>query len=84
MVDKIKDVLAKGGSVTAGSDYADIDTDYVSNHVYTIVSISGTTLTLRNPWATDGRGGDKTDDGIITMTMTQFDDNFTTILWSYL
>lgn len=84
MVAKIKDVLAKGGSVTAGTDPTDVDTDYVSGHSYTILSISGTTLTLRNPWGTDGRGGDSTNDGIITMSMTKFDDNFTTLLWSYL
>jgi hypothetical protein len=45
-------------------------------HVYMVDSIftdatGGLCMRLRNPWASDGSGGDANDDGYVTITATQ-------------
>ena len=59
-----------GGSVAAGSPL-------VNNHMYTVWSVTRnsagvvTSITLRNPWGTDGGGNDGVNDGLITVTPAQ-------------
>jgi Ca2+-binding RTX toxin-like protein len=87
MATKMRDVLAAGGAVTVGSDPARYVSSVEPSHAYTVVSISSDLkkITIRNPWAVDGPGtNDSVNDGYITMTMTQFDDDFSTIYWSLL
>jgi hypothetical protein len=87
MAQKMKDVLAAGGACTVGSDSEFWEATVEPNHAYTVIAISADnkTITLRNPWATDGPGThDAVNDGYITMSMTQFDDDFAVIYYSYL
>ncbi|HEX8911068.1 MAG TPA: C2 family cysteine protease, partial [Humisphaera sp.] len=87
MATKMRSVLAAGGAVTVGSDPGFLVTSVESSHAYTVVSVSSDlkSITLRNPWARDGAGStDGNDDGYVTMSMTQFDDDFYTIYWSTL
>ncbi|HEX8911066.1 MAG TPA: C2 family cysteine protease [Humisphaera sp.] len=87
MAAKMRDVLLKGGSVGVGTDPWLLVSKVENSHAYTVLSVSADlkTITLRNPWGYDGKGatGDP-NDGIITMSMTQFDDDFQDISWSYL
>lgn len=49
----------------------------VGSHAYQVVSVTATTLTLRNPWAIDGYTcKDGSNDGYITVTATQAYANF--------
>jgi Ca2+-binding RTX toxin-like protein len=87
MAQKMKDVLAAGGACTVGSDSDFWEATVEPNHAYTVIAISADnkSITLRNPWGTDGPGThDIVDDGYITISMTQFDDDFAAIYYSYL
>jgi len=85
MAAKMKDVLAKGGSVVVGTDDFWV-TSLEGSHAYTVVWVSSDNIvTLRNPWAVDGTGGTgDMNDGLITMNMTQFDDDIWRLSFSYL
>jgi hypothetical protein len=39
----------------------------VSDHAYTVLAVNGTTVTLRNPWGTDGPKVQGANDGVITV-----------------
>ena len=55
-----------------------------SNDVYTVISVdlAANTITLRNPWGTDAGGAANggwvqgSDDGYITITLAEWQDNF--------
>jgi hypothetical protein len=44
----------------------------VSDHAYTVLAVNGTTVTLRNPWGTDGPKVQGANDGIITVSWSVF------------
>jgi hypothetical protein len=44
----------------------------VTDHAYTILAVSGTTVTLRNPWGTDGPKVQGANDGVITISWSVF------------
>jgi hypothetical protein len=44
----------------------------VTDHAYTVLGVSGNTVTLRNPWGTDGPKPQGADDGIITLSWDLF------------
>jgi Ca2+-binding RTX toxin-like protein len=78
----IKAELDLGRAVVAGTP----DTDPTNGcpcvkwHLYTVhsVDLAGNTITLRNPWATDGGGStDGVNDGYVTCTASQFHGYFT-------
>jgi Ca2+-binding RTX toxin-like protein len=81
---KMKNWLANGGIVSA-STYP-FGTDVASAHVYTVVSISADlkSITLRNPWRTDDEGfkDANPNDGYITISVDQFDDDFVFISYA--
>jgi hypothetical protein len=59
-----------GGSIASGARL-------VNGHMYTVWSVSRnsagqvTSITLRNPWGTDGVGSDGNDDGLVIVTPAQ-------------
>jgi hypothetical protein len=44
----------------------------VTDHAYTVLAVSGTTVTLRNPWGTDGPTVQGANDGIFTISWSVF------------
>jgi Ca2+-binding RTX toxin-like protein len=75
----MRDCLAAGGVVTAQTDPAALGCDLASSHVYTVVGISADlkTVMLRNPWHTDDKDFESGDnDGYISISVDQFDDDF--------
>jgi len=44
----------------------------VSDHAYTVLAVNGTTVTLRNPWGTDGPKVQGANDGVITISWAVF------------
>jgi hypothetical protein len=44
----------------------------VTDHAYTVLSMTGTTVTIRNPWGTDGPKTQGADDGVITLSSSVF------------
>jgi hypothetical protein len=44
----------------------------VSDHAYTVLAVNGTTVTLRNPWGTDGPKVQGANDGVITVSWAVF------------
>ena len=51
-----------------------------SSHCYTVTNATASpTVTLRNPWGIDGVGNDGADDGFVTLTGTQVQDNINSI-----
>jgi hypothetical protein len=44
----------------------------VTDHAYTVLAVSGTTVTLRNPWGTDGPKVQGANDGVITISWAVF------------
>jgi hypothetical protein len=44
----------------------------VSGHAYTVLSVSGNTVTLRNPWGTDGPKRQGADDGVVSVSWDVF------------
>ena len=71
------------GKYGAGNWLGDVTTpNLVENHCYAVVSIdmAGRTITLRNPWGTDGYiCADGKNDGLVTITFDQFYSS----MWSY-
>jgi hypothetical protein len=70
-----------GGSIYSGAPL-------VNNHMYTVhsVTLNGwgavASITLRNPWGTDGAGNDgNTNDGLVTLTPTQIFGSTGRINW---
>jgi hypothetical protein len=39
----------------------------VTDHAYTVLAVTGTTVTLRNPWGTDGPKTQGANDGVVTI-----------------
>src|SRR5207244_444187 len=39
----------------------------IADHAYTVLAVSGTTVTLRNPWGSDGPRPQGANDGVITV-----------------
>ena len=82
--DVMIDALRQGYHVTAGT----VDDTHIAvpNHAYTVWAIEGDTVTLRNPYGYDLRGGQINGsvgatpyDGLVYMTREQFDDNFSSM-----
>jgi len=72
--------LAGGHAVTAGS-YYNASSPIVSSHAYMIKSIEeageGRFVTVYNPWGIDGRVyDDNYDDGLLRLSLAQFQNNF--------
>jgi hypothetical protein len=44
----------------------------ISDHAYTVLGVTATTVTLRNPWGTDGPRTQGANDGIITVSWSAF------------
>jgi hypothetical protein len=44
----------------------------VSDHAYTVLGVTATTVTLRNPWGTDGPRTQGANDGVITVSWSVF------------
>lgn len=44
----------------------------ISDHAYTVLAVSGTTVTLRNPWGTDGPKVQGANDGVINISWSVF------------
>jgi hypothetical protein len=44
----------------------------VSDHAYTVLAVSDSTVTLRNPWGTDGPRTQGANDGVITISWAEF------------
>jgi hypothetical protein len=44
----------------------------VTDHAYTVLAVNGTTVTLRNPWGTDGPKVQGADDGVISISWAVF------------
>ncbi len=44
----------------------------VTDHAYTVLAVSGTTVTLRNPWGTDGPTVQGANDGVFTISWAVF------------
>jgi len=44
----------------------------VSGHAYTVLAVTGNTVTLRNPWGTDGPKPQGADDGVVTISSDVF------------
>jgi Ca2+-binding RTX toxin-like protein len=84
---QMRDWLANGGIVTAQTDPAALGVDLAPSHVYTVVGISDDlkTLTLRNPWHVDDEHFESgANDGYITISVDQFDDDFYYITYATL
>lgn len=45
-------------------------------HIYTVLAFDGAAVTVRNPWGRSGGRRDGDDDGIVTLTLEEFDDVF--------
>jgi hypothetical protein len=64
--------LAAGKAVTYATTTLDDDAILVGNHAYEVVAATGTSVTLRNPWAIDGyTTRDGLNDGYVTITATE-------------
>jgi Ca2+-binding RTX toxin-like protein len=76
---KMRNWLQAGGIVSVHTDSAALGCDLASSHVYTVVSVSADlkSVTLRNPWHKDDEGFETGDpnDGYITISVDQFDDD---------
>ncbi|WP_428939069.1 C2 family cysteine protease [Fontivita pretiosa] len=71
MIEAINELLSRGDAVSFVTKQD--STTLVGLHVYMVSRVwtdaSGTTwLTLRNPWGSDGTGGDGVEDGYVTLT----------------
>jgi hypothetical protein len=97
----IKNALTAGKAVSALTPNSDppAGTHAVKWHVYSAVSVStikiplpfggsieiATSITLRNPWGTDGGGNsDGNNDGYVTFTASQFFGFFTGAVGTYI
>jgi hypothetical protein len=70
---RLKNLLAAGETVTGATSGGAILED---SHVYTIdhvniINGNVASVVVRNPWGTDGHGGDSTDDGYVTLSLGQ-------------
>ncbi|MEZ4433676.1 MAG: C2 family cysteine protease [bacterium] len=45
-------------------------------HIYTVMAFDGATVTVRNPWGEGGGRRDVDRDGIVTLSLAEFDDVF--------
>jgi hypothetical protein len=78
--------LAAGHPITAGS-YASPPSPIVGGHAYQVKAVEGTgdsaIVTVYNPWGTDGRGtDDNPSDGLVRLTMAQFQACFSSVVIS--
>jgi hypothetical protein len=44
----------------------------IADHAYTVLAVNGTSVTLRNPWGTDGVRPQGANDGVITISWSTF------------
>jgi hypothetical protein len=88
MIKTITDELAKGLAVTLCTKVG--ATSVVENHCYMVSGIvrdhrngqDKTLIVLRNPWATDGVGGDSVSDGYVTIDAAKLFNDYTRIVAS--
>jgi hypothetical protein len=78
--------LSAGHALTAGSEY-NASGPIVAGHAYQVKTVftSGGTqyVTVYNPWGVDGRTWDSnTQDGLLTLTITQFQTYFSALVYS--
>jgi hypothetical protein len=55
--------------------------EYMVDRIFTD-SLGRKMVTLRNPWAYDGPGGDSTDDGYVTLTVASLLKDMTKLEWA--
>lgn len=70
---RLQELLASGATITAGTDNGGILEDshvYLVDHV-NVVNGNVVSIILRNPWGTDGHGGDANDNGYVAITPEQ-------------
>jgi Ca2+-binding RTX toxin-like protein len=82
---KMRNWLANGGVVTVGTDPAALGCNLATPHAYTVVAISADlkTVTLRNPWGVDDDGFKSgPDDGYITISVDEFDNDMNQITYA--
>jgi len=96
LLNKIATELAAGKAVTVSTDASGITgtCPCVANHAYMVERVNytavylwgvgfvniATSVTLRNPWGTDGAGNDGSNDGYVTVTAAEANDNFTAVM----
>ena len=57
-------------------------TIFAGNHAYTVIGTSGSQdFIIRNPWGTDGPGGDSVNDGYITVPVSTIMSNMNIYFW---
>jgi hypothetical protein len=81
----IANALAAGHAVTAGS-YSSPPSPIIGGHAYEVKAIQGAggsaIVTVYNPWGVDGRGSDGSNDGLVQISMTQFQECFSAVVVS--
>ena len=79
LYDSLSAYLAQGSAISIGS-YSAGGGPIVGGHAYMIKSVQmdagAMTMTVYNPWGVDGRGYDGNNDGLLTITMTQVQQAF--------
>jgi hypothetical protein len=72
---RVRTLLDDGQAVTlctaSGGGYLEEHHCYMVDHLVCDADGDITHVVLRNPWGTDGAGGDGTDDGYVTLTANQ-------------
>jgi Ca2+-binding RTX toxin-like protein len=84
---KMRNFLQAGGAVTASTDPPWLGCDITPFHVYTVLNVSADLkhVTIRNPWARDDTAfASGPNDGVITISAEQFDDDFFFVSYSNL
>jgi hypothetical protein len=82
---RMRDFLTTGGAVTASTDPPWLGCDITPFHVYTVEKVSSDLkwVTIRNPWGTDDKKfASGPNDGRITISAQQFDDDFFFVSYS--
>jgi hypothetical protein len=72
LVSTIQSDLAANQAVTIGINTPAQGAPLIGSHAYEVVSVSGSTVTLRNPWGIDGvSNSSNPNDGYVTVTADQ-------------
>jgi hypothetical protein len=68
----IANALAAGTNVVLATNWSGVNPLLVAGHAYTVVSVSGDIVTLRNPWGKDGGAAvGNTKDGLVQISWSQ-------------
>jgi hypothetical protein len=88
MLDLITSQLAAGHAIaTNSSSSISTGVPVIASHVYAVIGAyrdsHGTVwIQLRNPWGVDGAGNDGLNDGVVTLTYTQYAANFQLVTYT--